>query len=53
MILSLQSVVGNLVIVHDLNLLGTTFGPPEANSVLVVDPNRVLSLSAPHQCLKA
>src|SRR5215213_2492566 len=40
------------VVVDDLDFLRTLLGPAEANPVLVVDPDAVLSLSVSHERLQ-
>jgi hypothetical protein len=41
------------MIVDDLNVLGPNLGPPEANAVLVVDPDRMLPGAISFQLLEA
>jgi hypothetical protein len=40
------------MVVHDLDVLGIAPGPHEANSPLIIDPDRVLSGAIFLQCLK-
>ncbi len=44
---------GSVVLVHDFHVFGTPVRPDETNSVLVVDPNAVLTISVAPQSLQA
>lgn len=41
------------MVIHDLDIFGSSFAPSKANSQLVIDANTELAFSVPAQCLEA